>query len=235
MLPKGLIRAKSEGGTEMGLNYLDAFIWPEGQQLGIQYEHAAELAEFASRMGEPIRATELAERLTGVQPTMDTVYMTGGTDHVVPDYQPDILTTQMPWNDVSLRERLKGTGHRLSGSLQDGTVNPALIELGRHLLYQVLLHIGQEPLYIEHAPTAWVRKPKMEGRHLKPGLVQAMYVGDLRPELWKEPVHREKGEPTGETHAAHWVRGHRRRQHFKGGVTKLIWIKPYKTGKQDID
>jgi hypothetical protein len=115
-------------------------------------------------------------------------------------------------------------------------MNRALLDLTRHTMWQALLHMSgpltfREPPLKEPDPD-WIRKPRVEGRHFKPGLLRARYVGDIRPELWTEPVWREKGEPTGATVAAHTVRGHRRRQHYgpKGSLTKLIWIRPYRTG-----
>jgi hypothetical protein len=232
MLPKGLLRAPSQGGIEMGLKYIDGFMWQMGEAFAMPYKYAVELAEFSSRMGEPIQANRLAEQYTNTQSKVSGLYLVAGTDYKLPGYQPDILTTVIPWYDTDLCKMVKGSGHRLDGTRNDEAMNPALLDATRHLFYQVLLHIGAEPIYVDKEPTAWVRKPKVEGKHFKSGLVQARYVGDLRPELWTEPTHHEKAEPTGATHAPHWVRGYRRRQRYgpKSSLTKLIWIKPYKTG-----
>jgi hypothetical protein len=234
MLSKGLVQAKSEDGTSMALRYIDAFLWEGGQPFDMRYEQAAELAEFSSRVGEPLRAEDLVNWFSAQQ-KYSCMYLVAGTDYRAgPEFQPDVLTSMVPWRDGSeLHDLIVGDGRRrLEGSLIDGTMNPSLMNAARALLWQVLLHLSG-PVSYKLPEDDWIRKPKLEGKHLKPGLLRARYVGDLRPELWKEPVHREKAEPTGATKAWHWVRGHRRRQHYgpRGSLTKLVWIKPYRTGE----
>jgi hypothetical protein len=92
----------------------------------------------------------------------------------------------------------------------------------------VLLFLSATPL--EYAPVRILRKPRLKGSHLTPGLLAARFVGQsqLRPE--RGPA-KTVSAPTGRTVVGHWVCGAWRRVAYgpKASLRRLQWIEPYRT------
>ena len=98
------------------------------------------------------------------------------------------------------------------------------------LAINVLLFLSSVPL--EYQKEEILRKARLEGKKLIPGLYPAKFVGkqQLRPIAGK-PAHI--ATLTGRHTASHWAAGHWKRQPFgpKNQDRKLIWIVSYPTGE----
>lgn len=98
-----------------------------------------------------------------------------------------------------------------------------------HLGIQCLLYMSREE---EEIPEEIIRPARIEGHHLKSSIVRARFVDEychkVKPGQARviASYQAERNSP-----AAHWVRGHWRRQPFGTGraQSKLIWIRPYQT------
>jgi hypothetical protein len=98
------------------------------------------------------------------------------------------------------------------------------------LAINILLFLSSVPM--EYEKEEALRKAKLEGKKLIPGLFPAKFVGkaQLRPTAGKSS---HIADITGKHTASHWAAGHWKRQPFGPGRTerKLIWIVSYPTGE----
>jgi len=239
MLPKGGLRAKARNGTPMGLLCMDVFLWEAGQSLALPWQYAAELSHFSMSVQGSLRwsTQQFLDHYTGTQEESG-IYISAITDYKQSAaYERDVLTTVIPfYGDYPVSKLVKSTGTKLEGSLDDEWMAPGLLDMGRALLWNILIDCNKEPVFIPNKEE-WIRKPRLEGKHYKPGLKAAKYFSEMTQELWEEPEYREPCEPTGRHLPWHWVKGHRKRQHYGPGMkqSKLIHIRPYRTTGKGFD
>jgi hypothetical protein len=102
-----------------------------------------------------------------------------------------------------------------------------------HLAFQCLLYMSREEEILE-LPEEVVRSFRWKGKHLISGIVSAKFVDEYCHRVCPGQARiMASYEPESElrTTAAHWVRGHWRRQPYGAmqSLRKLIWIQPYQT------
>ncbi len=104
----------------------------------------------------------------------------------------------------------------------------------RFLLLNVLLFLSEEPVLYEADP--YLRKPRMEGNHLRPGLTRARFVGECQARVPRTTEPRARAadkELSGIRRAATGcVDARARIAHGQGRKRRrLTSIRPYRTGK----
>jgi hypothetical protein len=229
MLPKNLVGAPSFDGKPLHGLYVDLALWERGKEMYLAGEYAIELNRlFGNRaVSVEILTTPITQRnATGF-------YLSSLTDYQQPGYQPDVASCMTGWDDWKLRDMITSTGGVLEGGPKE-EINHDFLERLRFLALNLLLFLSQEPLTVLNE--SWLRKPKTEGKHLLPGLLAARFVGDCMPKFRANPpMERKEYEPSGRTHAPHWVRGYWKRVVYGKGRTlrKRQWIMPYRTGLAD--
>jgi hypothetical protein len=82
-------------------------------------------------------------------------------------------------------------------------------------------------------PEPVIRKPRMEGKHMVPGLYPAKFIGSTLIRH-TPPAPHKPGEPTGRHLEPHWRAGHWKRQVHgpRNTLRKLIWIGIYHVGDE---
>lgn len=132
-----------------------------------------------------------------------------------------------PWGAIRLGDYRAVAGDLSTPFAQDD-IDRGLLKRLEHIVLNVLLFLSATPL--EYAPHHIIRKPRLEGKHLVPGLLAARFVGQsqLRPE---HGPAKTVSAPTGRHVAGHWVCGAWRRVAYgpKLGLRRLQWIEPYRT------
>jgi hypothetical protein len=235
MLPGGLCAAAHDG-RRVSLQYLDLSLGEAGQPIRWSDALLFDLFKGLKGCGYQIDI-ELLSR--GFVHPSGTFYGCGLTDFQLAGYQPDTVTWVGGWDDRKLRELVKSSGNLLTDLSEPEQMTMALLlEGARCLALNVLIFLSQEP--IDYQPEPFLRLPRMEGRHFKPGLAKARFVGDFQPRSRSTPgpksdEHNCPAEPSDITRAPHWVRGHWARiAHGKGrSLRRLTWIRPYRTGQPD--
>src|SRR4029077_1910991 len=145
---------------------------------------------------------------------------------------PYSYNTTKPWKNWKLTNLLdyQFDEHRSFSTIETDDERLFVRRLEAFTL-NLLLFLSGVPA--EYKREEILRKAKTIGKNLRPALSQARFIGDYMIRARAEG--RIKGELTGKTKAAHWVRPHWRRQpHGKArALRKLIWIVPYHTGSDD--
>jgi hypothetical protein len=224
ILPTGLLTIE-RGGEPRSALYLDiAHIPLEGVMMPKVYADEIEAnISSAPDKGSPTRRTMYQLKFK-----MDDAYIAAVTsiDYSELGFGPTIYAYTAPWTNQTL-----GTLTSYSGNMHTVLAcdkdDDAFLDRVKLLTVNILTFISSVKLtYVSDI----VRRAKMEGKHLKPELAKAVFVGQsqIRSEYTsKLPVHH-----TGKTIAGHWVMGHWRRKHADSGwdqETNLIWIQPYQT------
>lgn len=158
----------------------------------------------------------------GIGHLLISVYMNGG---------PFSYNTTKPWQNGKLTNILD---YQFDDSNSFSTIETdderLFLRRIEAFTFNLLLFLSGIPA--EYKREEIVRKAKTIGKNLRPALAQAKFIGDYM--VRAKALGRVKGELTGQTKAAHWVRPHWRRQPHGPARTlrKLIWILPYHTGAE---
>lgn len=225
VLPKGLLSVEREDGTRT-LTHFDVCHIGPGTRINASAELAREIEKF-------IKAFLPAARIYDIT-RFDFLYRDPGIvvataldrpDHV--DYGQTVYSTVKPWGSIRLGDYRAVTGD-LSTPFGQDDIDRGLLNRLEHIVLNVLLFLSSAPL--EYAPHHILRKARLEGKHLIPGLLAARFVGQsqLRPE---HGPAKTVSAPTGRHIAGHWVCGAWRRVAYgpKASLRRLQWIEPYRT------
>ena len=143
------------------------------------------------------------------------------------DYGQTVYGMVKPWGDLRLGDYQAVHGD-LSTPFPQDDADRGLLNRLEHIVINVLLFLSATPL--EYKPEETLRKARMEGSRLIPGLVNARFVGQsqvrpIRVEGQAPPV------PTGRHLPGHWVCGAWKRVAYgpKASLRRLQWIMPYRT------
>jgi hypothetical protein len=229
VLPKGLCRSIGPDGDPTSLHCIDVALSQPGEEVQLSGKMLGEIVLGLEKCGYQVYREQIA--MKWAHPDVAISAGSGLTDFQIDGFEPDTISWAAPWVNQKLREAVKSK-RVMTGGKTDEPVPTDLLERARHLLFNVLIFLSQEPV---DPNETYLRKPRMEGKHFKPGLVRARFVGECQPKSRKAVGARKtKGDATG-THAAHWVRGHWTRiAHGRGRtLRRLTWIQPYHTGDQE--
>jgi hypothetical protein len=228
MLPKGLCSAQEHDGTLISLHCIDPSLSQPGETVRLRDELLVDLFLGLERAGYQVNKAHLGMSFTDEKATF---FGSGITDFQMDGFLSDSLTWALFWDDKKLGEIVPSTGV-VPSSVFKGEVNTDLLERARHLILNILLFLSQEPVEYK---TEYLRTPRIEGKHFKPGLARARFVGECQPKSRRATGPRKTKEDATGTHAPHWVRGHWSRiAHGKGRtLRRLTWIRPYHTGEQE--
>ena len=140
-----------------------------------------------------------------------------------------------PW-DTTMRNMITiGNTHYLQGSMTNDELDHGFTSRLLCFAINVLLMLSALPPEAQTSlrqPATVIRKPKQEGKRSIVGLYAAKVIG------WEQAPQRPRGDlpptPTGRHLAAHWRRGHWKRQAYgpKSGLRRHQWIAPYHVGEQ---
>jgi hypothetical protein len=225
VLPKGLISLEREG-TPRSLTHFDVCHIGPQTQIRVDPEIAREMEKFIVKFLPEQKAHNLTR--------LDFLYKEPGlciaTALDRPDYDylgQTVYGMVKPWGDIRIADYQAVSGD-LSTPFPQDDVDRGLLNRLEHLVINVLLFLSSTPL--EYAPEHILRKARLEGSHLIPGLVAARFVGESQ----MRPIHAEAktiSEPTGRHVAGHWVCGAWRRVAYgpKASLRRLQWIEPYRT------
>jgi hypothetical protein len=232
MLPKGLCTAPSSEGQLTALHHLDICLWHQGENLQLQECYVQELSSGLSQCGYSLDPG-LLEPFQFQYQTSTIFCGCGLTDYQKNGYEPDMLTWIGDYDDCKLQDLVKSTPADSAWEISSpfSERHQTLNDRGRVLALNVLLFLSEEPIFFK--PEGFIRPPRLDGQHLKAGLVAARFVGQCHGRVASEPVSRlARGESTGIIRAPHWVRGHWTRiAHGQGRkLRRLTWIAPYHTG-----
>jgi hypothetical protein len=225
VLPKGLLSVEREDGVR-SLTHFDICHIGAGTKISASPELAREIEKFAK--------TVLPHALVYDITRFDFLYKEPGLcvataldrpEHAA--YGQTVYSIVKPWGAIRLGDYRAVSGDLFTPFAQDD-IDRGLLNRLEHLVLNVLLFLSSTPL--EYLPEHVLRKPRVEGKHLIPGLLAARFVGksQMRPE--RGPA-RTISAPTGRTIAGHWVCGAWRRVAYgpKASLRRLQWIEPYRT------
>jgi hypothetical protein len=222
-LPKGFLTVKRDG-QDCSLMFLDIVKVEKDVKYHLPLDFAEELLD---QFGD-FKALPMHNKTTGFG-------VTGNLDFDCPE-GPIAYAATSPINQTTIA-RLMDINHyqKLEASLtsdqldNDLTTNMLTIAL-RILMIMSSYEIVPDPESDE--PEEIIRKPRMEGERLIPGLYNAKFIGQQITKL-TESGARARGLviPTGIHMSSHWVCGHPKRQVYgpERSLRKLIWVQPYHT------
>ena len=159
--------------------------------------------------------------IQGAQPYLCLAAATNGE-------QPATFAWLAPWTARTFAELVHHKDVLLPAEQKVDEIDEDFINRIKHLAFNLLLFLSQAP--IEYMPTTVLRKARQEGKHLRPSLCRARFVGScqirpLRPHI--------DYAPTGRHVAAHWKAGSWRKVPCgpHRSERKLTWVEPYPVGE----
>jgi hypothetical protein len=233
-LPKDLI-VLDKNGRHNSMMYMDIGLLEEGEGRNMPYEIAKELDRTSHMLNGDTGLSYFSfEKFKFYYP--DRAIVVSGMLNLIDGLDPQDLTTYAmvkPFSHYTVKDLREMTDKLKSAwvcDLQDDNINLMM----EHIALQSLLFLSAYP--VEYAPNKVLRKPSVHGDRHIPGLLAARFVGSsqIRPD--HSGHHIASMMTPGEYHQmAHWRCGHWKRQPFgpKLGQRRLIWINPYKAGKEE--
>lgn len=225
VLPKGLISIERKDGPH-SLTHFDVCHIGPGYPIRIAPEIAREIEKFVAKLlpGTPIADVSRYDFLYKAP----GICLSAALDRPEEDFLGQTVYGMVkPWGEIRLADYRAVSGDLFTPFAQD-EVDRGLLNRLEHVVLNVLLFLSATPL--EYQPEQILRKVRMEGSHLIPGLFAARFVGQsqVRP-IWVEK--KSESVPTGRHTAGHWVAGAWRRVVYgpKGSLRRLQWIQPYRT------
>jgi hypothetical protein len=224
-LPQGLLAIVREGQPRSAL-YIDiAHVPIEGVYMPKVYADEIE----ANISKSPYAASPTRRSLHKLSFKMDDAYIATALaiDYSELGLGPTLYAFTAPWTNHTLGQ-ITSYEHNMHTALVCDVADDAFLDRMKLLTLNILTFISSVKLTYT---SDIVRRARMEGKHLKPELAKAVFVGQsqIRSEYTNK---RPPGQPTGRSIAGHWVMGHWRRRRAADGWdqdTNLIWIQPYQT------
>lgn len=227
MLPRDLLRIERDG-VGQSMMFLDIGHAIANEHLMLDDPHELEVKLFSRAYnmasGKPLPIDDVRPLFT-----MSGICISGQLtqqDAETPGIRYGIIR---PFENLRLGE-LINVGEAFQTTTPCDTTDDELLKQMQHLALIVLLFLSLDPL--EYAPKelAEIRKLQVINKRVIPGLFPAKFIGK---QLYR-PKHKtiaSSGGGSGQTHAAHWVKGYMRQQPYgpKSSLRKRIWIEPYQT------
>ena len=225
ILPHGLLTIERDGQPQSA-QYLDIAKIP-ALGIGLPPQFAREIE--ASIHMSPYAADPNRAPLSKLRVCMNQEFLVAVTaiDYSEFGFGPTIYAYTAPWENHTLGKLVTYEGN-MNTALECDKSDETFLERIKLLTVNTLTFLSSIKFtYVSKV----VRRLKMEGKHLKPELANALFVGQqqIRREVSPDYV---PGPSTGLHLAAHMRWGHWRRKHAVDGWDKesnLIWIEPYMT------
>lgn len=221
MLPHGLCTSK------YGVQWLDIAKIETGEKLEFPFA-----AEFVAGLQQKYPEANDDWPTTIVNTNTAAFCGLGVTDYKHgPEYSFDDITWTGGWEDRSLQEMVKADSSRLVEEKCRQVYDPLLLERSRVLALNVLLLLNHYPFHEQIEVIRSTERAVSPSKIAKPELLKARFLSELV--VVRMPKSGpEKGDPTGITKAAHWVRGHWHTVRYgtNWSQRRLQWFFPYKTG-----
>jgi hypothetical protein len=226
VLPKGLATIDREDGPRTLTHFDVCHIGPD-QNIIVPKEIAREVENFIHKLLPQTEIQDISRfEFKYKNPGLCISSALDRPD--IKDYGQTVYGMVKPWGDIRLGDYQIVTGDLATPFPQDDADRRLLNRL-EHIVINVLLFLSATPL--EYQPEEVLRKARVEGSRLIPGLVNARFVGQsqvrpLRVEGKPDPVHH-----TGRHLPGHWVAGAWKRVAYgpKLSLRRLQWIQPYRT------
>ena len=233
ILPYGLLTIERRGQPQSA-QYLDiAKIPAEGVGMPAQFVREVE----ANIDKSPYAVDPDRKPLSKLKVCMGQGFLVAVTsiDYSEYGFGPTLYAYTAPWEDHTLGKLVSYEGN-MNTALECDKTDEAFLERVKLLTVNTLTFLSSIKFtYVSKV----VRRLKYEGKHLKPELASAMFVGQQQIRREASPQY-VPGPTTGIHLAAHMRWGHWRR---KAGLGKdpaawgernnLIWIEPYMTHGYD--
>lgn len=227
VLPKGLLAIERDG-QQRSMDCLDiAMVDPDGWCLPRAY--GAELDAWAAKRHVPRQIPISNYRVYIRDKAEPYLCVATQTSYSESGIGPTTYAYTAPWNNHKLGE-LVGYKDGMTALLKCDEADDQLLARMKQLALNCLLYVSQKPF--EYKPKT--RRPmRMEGKHMKPALQDAHFVGQelYKAVLLKQAVKALPGEPTGRKVAQHFVKGHWTRQPYgpRQSLRRWQWIGFYWT------
>jgi hypothetical protein len=225
ILPHGLLTIERHNEPQSA-QYIDVALIPAG---GVMMP-----ASFAREVEANIDQSPLA--IDPNRRPLSKLMVCMGQDFIVTvtalDYSefgwgPTIYAYTAPWQDHTLGKLTTYRGN-MHTALECDKSDEAFLERLKLLTLNTLTFLSSIKFtYVSKV----VRRLKMEGKHMKPELATALFVGQQQIRREASP-HYVPGPSTGVHLPAHMRWGHWRRKHAVDGwdqESNLLWIEPYMT------
>jgi hypothetical protein len=233
-LPKDLI-VLDKNGRRNSMMFIDIGLLEQDEGRGIPLEYARELDSVSAMVnGNKTLSTMSFEKFKFYYP--DRAIVICGILNLIDGLSPQDLTTYAmvkPFAKYTVKELCSMTDKLKSAwscDIQDDQINTLM----EHVALQTLLFLSAYP--IEYAPDKVLRKPSAHGNRHISGLYAARFVGSsqIRPDNAGHHIAKMM-TPSEYFQMSHWRCGHWKRQPYgpKLGQRRLIWINPYKAGREE--
>jgi hypothetical protein len=233
-LPKGLLTIK-RNNEDCSLAYIDIVKVEKDVPYEIDRKLAIELIikEGANYLDIPILKNAYSGM--GVSGVLDMDCSEGPLGYAA--------TT--PIHETTIREVFdKWRFHELVAPIKSDDIDRTLTDSMLKLAFNILMIMGAYPIEYNQSPKGeavesredTIRPPKLEGKHMMPGLYKAKFIGaQLIRAKRQELIAAGKHVPTGQHVVFHWRKGHWKRVWYgpKKGQWRRQWIEMYSAGKEE--
>jgi hypothetical protein len=227
MLPHGLLTIEREAQV-YSAQYLDIALVP-AQGIKIPDAYAEEIEAVAKRNPEDFSSDRRPATKLSVCMGEDFLIVTTSITHTQFGLGPTLYAYTAPWTNKTLG-KLTGYRGNMTTALECDQDDDAFLDRVKQLALNCLLFLSATKLVYT---SEVLRRAKHEGKHLKPELARAVFVGTSQLKAERALVMRKAVlSHSGQHYASHWVAGHWRRRHATDGwenESNLVWIKPYQT------
>jgi hypothetical protein len=224
ILPHGLLTIE-RGGQPQSAQYIDVALIPE-QGVMMPAAFAAEV-EANIEQSPSIDPNRLPLSKLSVCMGQDFIVTVTAIDYSEFGFGPTIYAYTAPWQDHTLGKLTTYRGN-MNTALECDQSDEAFMERLKLLTLNTLTFLSSIKFtYVSRI----VRRFKMEGKHMKPELADALFVGQQQIRREASPGY-VPGPSSGAHLPAHMRWGHWRRKHASEGwdqESNLIWIEPYMT------